>query len=177
MNLTELTIHEAGERLRKREISSQELTEAVFQRISDTESKLHSYITLCRQTALEQAIKADERIKREEHPNPLLGIPIAVKDNFLTEGIKTTCASNILGEFIPPYDSTAAKKLREAGAVILGKTNLDEFAIGSSAENSALFPTRNPWNTSRVPGGSPSAAGPAVAGEQCISPARTTARG
>src|SRR6266436_6763156 len=168
MNLTELTIHEAGERLRKREISSQELTEAVFQRISDTESKLHSYITLCRQTALEQAMKADERIKRGEYPNPLLGIPIAVKDNFLTEGIKTTCASNILGEFIPPYDSTAAKKLREAGAVILGKTNLDEFAMGSSAENSALFPTRNPWNTSRVPGGSSGGSAAAVAADQCI---------
>src|SRR6266481_4877413 len=168
MNLTELTIHEAGERLRKREISSQELTEAVFQRISDTESKLHSYITLCRQMALEQAIKADERIKRGEYPNPLLGIPIAVKDNFLTEGIKTTCASNILGEFIPPYDSTATKKLREAGAVILGKTNLDEFAMGSSAENSALFPTRNPWNTSRVPGGSSGGSAAAVAADECI---------
>ena len=177
MNLTELTIHEAGERLRKREISSQELTEAVFQRISDTESKLHSYITLCRQMALEQAIKADERIKRGEYPNPLLGIPIAVKDNFLTEGIKTTCASNILGEFIPPYDSTATKKLREAGAVILGKTNLDEFAMGSSAENSALFPTRNPWNTSRVPGGSSGGSAAAVAADQCIAAVGTDTGG
>jgi aspartyl-tRNA(Asn)/glutamyl-tRNA(Gln) amidotransferase subunit A len=177
MNLFELTLHEAGNSLRKREISSQELTEAVFQRISDTESKLHSYITLCHQTALDQAMKADERMKREEHLNPLLGIPIAVKDNFLTEGIKTTCASNILGEFIPPYDSTAAKKLRDAGAVILGKTNLDEFAMGSSAENSALFPTRNPWNTSRVPGGSSGGSAAAVAADQCIAAVGTDTGG
>ena len=177
MNLSELTLHEASERLRKREISSQDLTEAVFQRISDTESKVHSYITLCRQTALVQAMKADERIKRKEHLNSLLGIPIAIKDNFLTEGIKTTCASNILEEFIPPYDSTAAKRLREAGAVILGKTNLDEFAMGSSAENSAFFPTRNPWNTSSVPGGSSGGSAAAVAADQCIAAVGTDTGG
>jgi aspartyl-tRNA(Asn)/glutamyl-tRNA(Gln) amidotransferase subunit A len=177
MKLCELTLHEAGERLRNREFSSQELTEAVFQRISDTESKLHCYITLCRETALEQAMKADERIKTTEHPNPLLGIPIAVKDNFLTAGIKTTCASSILGEFIPPYDSTAAQKLHEAGAVILGKTNLDEFAMGSSTENSALFPTRNPWNASRVPGGSSGGSAAAVAADQCIAAVGTDTGG
>ena len=168
MNLSELTLHEAGQRLRAREISSRELTEAVFQRISDTEVKLHSYITLCHQTALEQAMKADERINKEDHLHPLLGIPIAVKDNFLTQGIKTTCASRILGEFIPPYDSNTATKIREAGAIITGKTNLDEFAMGSSAENSAFFPTRNPWDTSRVPGGSSGGSAAAVAADQCI---------
>ena len=177
MNLSELTLHEAGQRLRAREISSRELTEAVFQRISDTEGKLHSYITLCHQTALEQAMKADERINKEDHLHPLLGIPIAVKDNFLTQGIKTTCASRILGEFIPPYDSNTATKIREAGAIITGKTNLDEFAMGSSAENSAFFPTRNPWDTSRVPGGSSGGSAAAVAADQCIAAVGTDTGG
>jgi aspartyl-tRNA(Asn)/glutamyl-tRNA(Gln) amidotransferase subunit A len=177
MNLSELTLHEASERLRTREISSRELTEAVFQRISDTEGKLHSYITLCRQTALEQAMKADERINRKERLHPLLGIPIAVKDNFLTQGIKTTCASKILGEFIPPYDSSTATKIREAGAIITGKTNLDEFAMGSSVENSAFVPTRNPWDTSRVPGGSSGGSAAAVAADQCIAAVGTDTGG
>jgi aspartyl-tRNA(Asn)/glutamyl-tRNA(Gln) amidotransferase subunit A len=168
MNLCELTLHEAGEKLRKREISAQELTTAVFRRISETEEKIHSYITLCRDSALEQAKEADRLLQTEGSPPSLLGIPIAVKDNFLTRGIRTTCASKILGEFNPPYDSTAVKKLRAAGAIITGKTNLDEFAMGSSVENSAFFPTRNPWNRERVPGGSSGGSAAAVAADQCI---------
>jgi aspartyl-tRNA(Asn)/glutamyl-tRNA(Gln) amidotransferase subunit A len=168
MNLAALTLHEAREKLRKGQISAQELTQAVFQRISETEESIHSYITLCRDSALEEAKRADALFKTETNPPSLLGIPIAVKDNFLTVGIRTTCASKILQDFIPPYDSTAVKKLRAVGAVITGKTNLDEFAMGSSVENSAFFVTRNPWDTSRVPGGSSGGSAAAVAADQCI---------
>ena len=168
MSLSALTLHEAKEKLRKRECSALELTEAVFRRISETEEKVHCYITLCRDTALEEAKHADRLLKTETNPHSLLGIPIAVKDNFLTRGIRTTCASKILANFIPPYDGTTVKKLRASGAIIIGKTNLDEFAMGSSAENSAFFSTRNPWDTSRVPGGSSGGSAAALAADQCI---------
>jgi aspartyl-tRNA(Asn)/glutamyl-tRNA(Gln) amidotransferase subunit A len=168
MNLATLTLHEASEKLRKREFSAQELTEAVFRQISDTEAKVHSFITLCRDSALQEAKQAEERLKTEANPHSFLGIPIAVKDNFLTRGTRTTCASKILANFIPPYDSTTVRKLRTSGAIIIGKTNLDEFAMGSSVENSAFFPTHNPWDTSRVPGGSSGGSAAAVAANQCI---------
>ena len=168
MSLAALTLHEASEKLRRREISSVELTEAVFQRIAATDDKVHAYLTLARESALEQAKQADTRLSNETQPSPLLGIPIAVKDNFLTRGLRTTCASKILGDFMPPYDATAIAKLRAAGAVIVGKTNLDEFAMGSSAENSAFFPTRNPWNLARIPGGSSGGSAAAVAADECI---------
>jgi len=168
MNPAALTLHDAGEKLRKQELSSQELTLAAFQRISETDDKIHAYITLCRDVALEQAKQADERLKRGGNTPPLLGVPIAVKDNFLTRGMRTTCASNILGNFIPPYDATAIKRIRAAGAVITGKTNLDEFAMGSSTENSTFFPTSNPWDRARVPGGSSGGSAAAVAADQCI---------
>src|SRR5919106_2443018 len=168
MNLSALTLHEASEKIRKREFSALELTEAIFQRISETEEKTHSYITLCRDSALNQARRADEVLKKERDTHALFGIPFAVKDNFLTRGIRTTCASKILGEFDPPYDSTTVSKIRAAGAIIIGKTNLDEFAMGSSTENSAFHPTYNPWNTDRVPGGSSGGSAAAVAADQCI---------
>src|SRR4249920_1338836 len=168
MNLAAFTLHEAREKLRKREFSALELTEAVFRRISETEEKLHCYITLSRDTALKEAKQADELLKTDTNPHSLLGIPIAVKDNFLTRGIRTTCASKFLENFIPPYDSTTVKKLRTSGAIITGKTNLDEFAMGSSAENSAFFATRNPWDTDRVPGGSSGGSAAALAADQCI---------
>lgn len=168
MNLAALTLHEARENLRKREFSAQELAEAVFRRISETEEKLHSYITLSHDTALKEAKQADELLKTDTNPYSLLGIPIAVKDNFLTRDIRTTCASKFLENFIPPYDCTTIKKLRASGAIITGKTNLDEFAMGSSVENSAFFATRNPWNTDRVPGGSSGGSAAALAADQCI---------
>ena len=168
MNPAVLTLHDAGEKLRKHDLSSQELTLAAFQRISETDDKVHAYITLCRDAALAQAREADERLKQDGNAQPLLGIPIAVKDNFLTRGLRTTCASKILGDFMPPYDATVIKHIRDAGAVITGKTNLDEFAMGSSAENSAFFPTRNPWNMERVPGGSSGGSAAAVAADQCV---------
>ena len=168
MSLAALTLDDAGKRLRKREFSSLELTEAVFQRIAASDDKIHAYLTVARDSALEQARQADERLKQDSGTSPLLGIPIAVKDNFLTCGLRTTCASKILGEFIPPYDATTVQKLRAAGAVITGKTNLDEFAMGSSVENSAFFPTRNPWHLERIPGGSSGGSAAAVASDQCI---------
>ena len=168
MNLAALTLHEARENLRKREFSALELAEAVFRRISETEEKLHSYITLSRDTALKEAKQADELLKTDTNLYSLLGIPIAVKDNFLTRDIRTTCASKILENFVPPYDCTTVKKIRASGAIITGKTNLDEFAMGSSVENSAFFATRNPWNTDRVPGGSSGGSAAALAADQCI---------
>ena len=168
MSLSSLTLHEASSKLRRREISSVELTEAVFQRISAIDDKVQAYLTLARESALEQAKQADTRLSAETQPSPLLGMPLAIKDNFLTRGVRTTCASKILGDFMPPYDATTIAKLRSAGAVIIGKTNLDEFAMGSSAENSAFFPTRNPWDFERIPGGSSGGSAAAVAADECI---------
>ena len=168
MSLHALTLHELREKLKKREISSEELIESVFSRISATEDKLRSYITLCRESALADAKRADERLKQGGEESPLLGIPVALKDIFLTRGVPTTCASKILANFIPPYDATAVAKLKQAGAVIVGKTNMDEFAMGSSTENSAVSVTHNPWKLDRVPGGSSGGSAAAVAADQCI---------
>jgi aspartyl-tRNA(Asn)/glutamyl-tRNA(Gln) amidotransferase subunit A len=168
MSRAALTLHDAGIKLRKREFSSVELTETVFERISNTDSKIRAYLTLARDAALEQARQADERLRQDRTTSALLGVPLAVKDNFLTRGLRTTCASKILANFIPPYDATTVRKLRATGAVITGKTNLDEFAMGSSAENSAFFPTHNPWNLERIPGGSSGGSAAAVAADQCI---------
>ena len=168
MNLAALTLHEASERLRRRDISSRELTEAVFDRIGATDSSIHAYLTLARQSAMEQAEQADALLKQDQGASALLGIPVALKDNFLTRGLRTTCASKILADFIPPYDATVVATLRAAPAVIIGKTNLDEFAMGSSAENSAFFPTRNPWDLNRIPGGSSGGSAAAVAADLCV---------
>ena len=168
MSLAALTLHDAGEKLRAGEFTSVELTEAVFERIAATDERIHAYLTLDREAALAQARAADARLRAKDDDSPLLGVPIALKDNFLTRGLRTTAASKILGEFLPPYDATTVRKLRGAGAVIVGKTNLDEFAMGSSAENSAFFSTRNPWDLERIPGGSSGGAAAAVASDQCI---------
>jgi aspartyl-tRNA(Asn)/glutamyl-tRNA(Gln) amidotransferase subunit A len=168
MSLAALTLADAGEKLRQGEFSSVEITEAVFARIEALDERIHAYITLARETAMAQAGEADRRRKKQDASSPLLGVPMALKDNFLTKGLRTTCASKILGDFIPPFDATTVKKLRAAGAVIVGKTNLDEFAMGSSAENSAFFPTRNPWNLERIPGGSSGGSAAAVAADECI---------
>jgi aspartyl-tRNA(Asn)/glutamyl-tRNA(Gln) amidotransferase subunit A len=168
MNPCSLTVHDLSERLRRRELSSRELTDAVFQRVSATEDRVQAYLTLCRDLALAQAEEADRRLRSGgDHP-PLLGIPVALKDIFLTRGVRTTCASKILNNFVPPYDATAVARLADAGAVFIGKTNLDEFAMGSSTENSAFKATRNPWALDRVPGGSSGGSAAAVAADQCI---------
>ncbi len=167
MSLAQLTLHDAAEKLRKAEFTAVELAEAVYERIAETEPRVGAYLTLAHDQALEDAARADEMLK-QNRGGPLLGIPLALKDNFLTKGLRTTCASKILGDFIPPFDATVIGELRSAGAVIIGKTNLDEFAMGSSAENSAFFPTHNPWNLERIPGGSSGGSAAAVAADECI---------
>jgi len=157
----DLTIHDAHDLLTKREISSVDLTKAVLARISKVEGKLHSFVTTTEDIALSQAEKADRRIKVGD-VNPLTGIPALIKDNMCTSGTKTTCSSRMLENFVPPYNAMVVEKLNEAGMVMIGKGNMDEFAMGSSTENSAFYPTHNPWDVDRVPGGSSGGSATAV---------------
>ncbi|MGD0844491.1 MAG: Asp-tRNA(Asn)/Glu-tRNA(Gln) amidotransferase subunit GatA [Geobacteraceae bacterium] len=167
MELYELTIHELHEKLKKREVSSVEATQSCLDRIGEVEGKVHSFITVTPEEALKGAAEADQRIASGE-TDILTGIPIALKDIYLTKGILTTCASRILANFIPPYDATSWLKLKERGAVLLGKLNQDEFAMGSSTESSHFGPTRNPWDLERVPGGSSGGSAAAIAARQAI---------
>ena len=167
MELHELTIHEAQDLLQKGEISSVELTQAVIDRIVAVDNDIKAYLTLTPELALEQAREADRRRAAGED-NPLLGIPLAIKDVICTEGVPTTCGSKILENFVPPYDATVMAHLGTQGAVLLGKTNMDEFAMGSSTENSAYFVTHNPWDLSRVPGGSSGGSAAAIAADECL---------
>ena len=167
MELYELTIHEAQELLREGEISAVELTQAIIERIVEVDNQVKAYLTITPELALEQAREADRRrAAGEDHP--LLGIPLAIKDIICTKGVPTTCGSRILENFIPPYNATVIEHLRRRGAVILGKTNMDEFAMGSSTENSGFFPTHNPWDLSRVPGGSSGGSAAALAAGECL---------
>ena len=163
-----LSIHELHDRLRRRELSAVELAEAMFDRIETTDGTLGAYLAVCRDQGMAEARRADARLAAGEVSSKLLGIPVALKDVFLTEGVPTTCASKILQGFTPPYDGTAVRRLKEAGAVVLGKTNMDEFAMGSSTENSGYSITRNPWNLNHVPGGSSGGSAAAVAAGQCV---------
>ena len=164
--LNQLTIKQAAEKLDKREISSVELTNACLKQIKKNDNKINAYLSVFEETALSQAKKADERRAKGE-TNELLGIPMAVKDNILIADLPCTAGSKILENYIAPYDATVIKKLRDAGAIFLGKTNMDEFAMGSSTENSGFFPTKNPHDLSRVPGGTSGGSAAAVAADDC----------
>ena len=167
MELYALTIHELQDKLRAGEITAAQLAESVFKRIDAVEKDVRAYITPMRETALAEAKRADEAIQKGEI-KALTGIPIAIKDVCCTKGVRTTCGSKILQNFVPPYDATVVEKLRAAGAVFTGKTNMDEFAMGSSTENSYFGATRNPWDLARIPGGSSGGSAAAVAAEECI---------
>jgi aspartyl-tRNA(Asn)/glutamyl-tRNA(Gln) amidotransferase subunit A len=162
-----LTIHEAHKLLKNRDLSSVELTKAVLERIHQVEDKVHSFVTVTEDIALAQARQADENIKAGKL-SPLTGIPALIKDVMCTRGVKTTCSSKMLGNFVPPYDATVVERLKASGLVMLGKGNMDEFAMGSSTENSAFFVTHNPWDLERVPGGSSGGSAASVAAGEAI---------
>lgn len=167
MNLNELTIKEARQLLDNGETTSSALTKACLAQIKKLNPEINAVLTVCEDLALEEALSADKKLSSGERGD-LLGIPYLCKDNLMTKGIRTTAASKILENYIAPYDATAVSKLKEAGAVLLGKTNLDEFAHGASTENSAYGPTKNPLDITRVPGGSSGGSAAAVAANMCL---------
>ena len=167
MKLHELTVHQAQDLLRDGRISSVELTQTVLERIDEVDGRVKAYLRTDAQAALESAEKADRR-RAQGEDGPLLGIPLAIKDVLCTKDSETTCGSRILEGFVPPFDATVVVKLHQAGSILLGKTNLDEFAMGSSTENSGYFTTHNPWDLDRVPGGSSGGSAAAVAADECL---------
>lgn len=168
MELLQMTALELGRRIKKREITVVEAVEAVLGQIRRVEPAVHAYVTVDEEGALLQAREVQKRIEAGELDGPLAGVPVAVKDNLCTKGLRTTCGSRMLENFIPPYSAEAVERLSQAGAVILGKTNMDEFAMGSTTETSAFGVTRNPWNLEHVPGGSSGGSCAAVAARECF---------
>ncbi|MDO8494819.1 MAG: Asp-tRNA(Asn)/Glu-tRNA(Gln) amidotransferase subunit GatA [Deltaproteobacteria bacterium] len=163
-----MNIVELSEQLAQKKISSVEATKNYFARIEKINPKLNAYIHLCQETALQQAKESDARRAKNKTLGKLDGIPIALKDIFVTEGIRTTCGSKILENYLPPYDGTTSKQLKEAGSVLLGKLNMDEFAMGSSNENSYYGPVKNPWDLTKIPGGSSGGSAAAIAADLCV---------
>src|SRR2546422_6779600 len=163
MELTSLTASQIRDLVTHKQVSAEELVRAHLERIEQKDKEVRAYLTLCPDRALAQAKKTDRLIAAGEPLPPLAGVPAAVKDEIVTRGVRSTCSSRMLENYIPPYDATAVERLEAAGACVLGKTNCDEFAMGSSTENSAFFPTRNPHDLARVPGGSSGGSAAAVA--------------
>ncbi|ACV61675.1 glutamyl-tRNA(Gln) amidotransferase, A subunit [Desulfofarcimen acetoxidans DSM 771] len=168
MQLYQMTAHELHRLLVKKEVSAVEIAKSVYDRTDDLERKINAYITLTKEKAMRQAEAVDAKIAAGEAIAPLSGIPVAVKDNICTKDVRTTCASKILHNFVPPYNATVMEKLEANQAVLLGKTNMDEFAMGSSTENSAYFVTKNPWNIERVTGGSSGGSAAVIAAGEAV---------
>lgn len=166
MDLMQFTAVELGKKIKNKEVTVKECVEAALAQIDVVEGKIHSFVTIDREGALKKAEEIQAKIDAGELTGPLAGVPVGIKDNMCTEGMVTTCSSKILYNFVPPYTSEAVLNLEKAGAVIIGKTNMDEFAMGSTTETSAFGPTKNPWNTNHVPGGSSGGSCTAVAAEE-----------
>lgn len=167
MALHKLTLAELQRKFTAGEVTASEIVRAYWLRITQVEPKVKAYLTQCKDAALAQAAELDEKLKGWRRTAPMMAMPLAVKDNICTQGVRTTCASRMLEQFTPPYDATVVGKLREQGYILVGKTNLDEFAMGSSTENSAFGASRNPWNVQTVPGGSSGGSAAAVAADEC----------
>ncbi|ABR49516.1 glutamyl-tRNA(Gln) amidotransferase, A subunit [Alkaliphilus metalliredigens QYMF] len=163
MKIEEMTIMDIRKGYVQKQFTVKDVVQGYIDRIKELDGKINAFITLCEESALMEAAVLDEKLSRGEEIGLLGGIPVAIKDNMCTQGIKTSCASEMLADFIPPYDATIVKKLRAAGAIIIGKTNMDEFAMGSSTENSAFKVTKNPWDLTKVPGGSSGGSAAALA--------------
>ena len=168
MSLYDLTLNEVAGKIKNKEVTIKEVLDDIYSRIEDVEPKVDAYITLTKDLAYKRAEELQERLNNGEDIGVLGGVPIAIKDNICTNGVKTTCASKMLESFTPIYDATVVKKLEEAGAIIVGKTNMDEFAMGSSTETSYFKKTKNPWHLSRVPGGSSGGSAAAVSSDMAF---------
>lgn len=168
MEIRSLTAVELGKKIKAKEVTAEEAVQAVFDQIKKVEDQVHSFVTIDEEGARKRAAEVQKRINKGELTGPLAGVPVALKDNLCTKGLRTTCSSRMLENFIPGYTAEAVKKLEETGAIIIGKTNMDEFAMGSTTETSAFGITKNPWNPAHVPGGSSGGSCAAVAAEECF---------